>query len=59
MELLFFLIIVILLVVASIIVWRISDWEFIDKFNKGFYQNGYHIYYDRKIINKIVSEECK
>jgi hypothetical protein len=59
MELDFFIIIVSLLVLAGIILWRISDWKSIDKYNQDFYENGYHTYYDRKIIRKIKSEKFK
>ncbi len=51
--LIYLLIIVGLLLLAGIVVWRISDWEYIDKYNRKFYKNSYHIYYDRKIIRKI------
>ena len=52
MELNFFIILAVLLVLAGIIAWRISDWGLIDKYNQRFYENGYHIYYDRRIIKQ-------
>ena len=29
-----------------------TDWEVIDKQNRQFYVDGYHIYYDRKILRQ-------
>ena len=29
-----------------------TEWEAIDKQNRQFYVDGYHIYYDRKILRK-------
>lgn len=29
-----------------------TDWEAIDKQNRQFYVDGYHIYYDRKILRQ-------
>ena len=46
------LIIVCLLLLVGIIVWFTSDWRCIDEYNQNFYKNGYHMYYDRKIIRK-------
>ena len=31
------------------------DWKEIDRNNRQYYVNGYHIYYDRKILRKINS----
>ncbi|MBP1593366.1 MAG: hypothetical protein H6Q12_384 [Bacteroidetes bacterium] len=57
MEFIFFIIIVSLIVLAGIIVWRICNWKSIDKYNQNFYEDGYHIYYDRQIINKKRNKE--
>jgi hypothetical protein len=46
------LIIVCLLLLVGIIVCCTSDWKCIDEYNRNFYKNGYHMYYDRKIIRK-------
>jgi len=46
------LIIVCLLLLVGIIVWCTSDWKRVDEYNQNFYENGYHMYYDRKIIRK-------
>ena len=32
-----------------------ADWKEIDRNNRLYYVNGYHIYYDRKILRKINS----
>ena len=53
MATIIFITIVSLLVLASIIVWVITDWKALDEYNQQFYENGYHIYYDRKIIREI------
>lgn len=53
MAIVIFITIVSLLVLASITVWSITDWRALDEYNQQFYENGYHIYYDRKIIRKI------
>ena len=36
-----------------------TDWEVIDKQNRQYYIDGYHIYYDRKIIKKKEVEQLK
>jgi len=53
MATIIFITIVSLLVLANIIVWSITDWKALDEYNQQFYENGYHIYYDRKIIREI------
>ena len=36
-----------------------TDWEVIDKQNRQFYVDGYHIYYDRKILRQKEVEQLK
>lgn len=50
MATIIFIIIGCLLVIAGVVVWCVTDWKAIDKYNQQFYENGYHIYYDRKLI---------
>lgn len=57
MATIIFIIIVCLLILAGVIVWCVTDWKAIDKYNQQFYENGYHIYYDRKIIAALEQEE--
>ncbi|NCC08901.1 MAG: hypothetical protein EOM31_00045 [Bacteroidia bacterium] len=53
MATIIFIAIVSLLVLAGITVWGKTDWRALDEYNQQFYGNGYHIYYDRKIIREI------
>ena len=36
-----------------------ADWEAIDEQNRQFYADGYHIYYDRKILRQKEVEQLK
>ena len=36
-----------------------TDWKAIDKQNRQFYVDGYHIYYDRKILRQKEVEQLK
>ena len=36
-----------------------TDWEVIDKQNRQYYIDGYHIYYDRKILRQKEVEQLK
>lgn len=36
-----------------------TEWEAIDKQNRQFYVDGYHIYYDRKILRQKEVEHLK
>ena len=36
-----------------------TDWEVIDKQNRQFYVDGYHIYYDRKILRQKEVKQLK
>ena len=59
MTIIIFITTVSLPVLASIIVWRKTDWKALDEYNQQFYENGYHIYYDRKIIRRIENAKLK
>lgn len=50
MATIIFIIIGCLLVIAGVVLWCVTDWKAIDEYNQQFYENGYHIYYDRKLI---------
>ena len=47
MATIIFIIIGCLLVIAGVVVWCVTDWKAIDEYNRQFYANRYHIYYDR------------
>ena len=34
-----------------------TDWKAIDKQNRQFYVDGYHIYYDRKILRRLYPQD--
>lgn len=53
------LICVMLVLVSGIVLWCITDWHAIDESNKRYYVDGYHIYYDRKIIQQMESENSQ
>ena len=36
-----------------------TDWEAIDEQNRQYYKDGYHIYYDRKILRQKEVEQLK
>ena len=36
-----------------------TDWKAIDKQNRQFYVDGYHLYYDRKILKQKEVEQLK
>lgn len=47
-AILIIILIVVLFIVAN---WK-TDWKAIDKQNQQFYVDGYHLYYDRKILRQ-------
>ncbi|WP_277638421.1 hypothetical protein [Bacteroides graminisolvens] len=57
----FFIILLVLFLTIIVSIWLIpTNWEEIDEKNKEFYtQDGYHIYYDRKILRRLQEEETK
>lgn len=53
MELIFIIAVPIIAVVVLIILCLTTDWKAIDEQNQQYYMDGYHIYYDRKIIRQL------
>ena len=41
------------------LVWFKTDWKTIDEQNQQYYIDGYHIYYDRKILRQKEVEQLK
>lgn len=53
--------IIILIVGAALFIfacWK-ADWKTIDEQNRQFYVDGYHLYYDRKILRQKEVEQLK
>lgn len=53
MELIFIIAVPIIVVVGLIILCLKTDWKEIDEQNQQYYVEGYHIYYDRKILRQL------
>ncbi|MDD3039264.1 hypothetical protein [Bacteroides sp.] len=53
MELIFIIAVPIIAVVVLIILCLTTDWKEIDEQNQQYYVDGYHIYYDRKILRQL------
>ena len=53
MELIFIIAVPVIAVVALIILCLKTDWKEIDEQNQQYYVDGYHIYYDRKILRQL------
>ena len=51
--------ILIVIVALFILACYKTDWKTIDKQNQQFYVDGYHLYYDRKILRKKEVERLK
>lgn len=53
--------IIILIVVVALFIFACykTDWKTIDKQNQQFYVDGYHLYYDRKILRQKEVERLK
>ena len=53
--------ITILIVVVALFIFACykTDWKTIDKQNQQFYVDGYHLYYDRKILRQKEVERLK
>lgn len=54
------LIIILMVVVVLFIIacWK-ADWKTIDEQNQQYYVDGYHLYYDRKILRQKEVERLK
>ena len=53
------IIILIIVVVLFIIIYRKTDWKTIDEQNQQYDVDGYHLYYDRKILRQKEVEQLK
>lgn len=53
--------ITILIVVVALFIFACykTDWKTIDEQNQQFYVDGYHLYYDRKILRQKEVEQLK
>lgn len=48
-----------IIVIGFIILWRKTNWKAVEKENERYYIDGYHIYYDRKIIQQMESKSSQ
>ena len=55
MQLIYIIAILFVVLIFFIVFYLKIDWKEIDGNNRQYYVNGYHIYYDRKILRKINS----
>lgn len=55
MQLIYIIAILFVVLIFFIVFSLKIDWKEIDRNNRQYYVNGYHIYYDRKILRKIKS----
>lgn len=53
MELTFIIAVPVIAAVALIILYLTTDWKAVDEQNQQYYVDGYHIYYDRKILRQL------
>lgn len=53
MELIFIIAVPMIAVVVLIILYLTTDWKAVDELNQQYYVDGYHIYYDRKILRQL------
>lgn len=51
----FLMVVVVLFIVTC---WK-ADWKTIDEQNQQYYVDGYHLYYDRKILRQKEVEQLK
>lgn len=53
--------ITILIVIVALFIFACykTDWKTIDEQNQQYYVDGYHLYYDRKILRKKEVEQLK
>lgn len=57
MELIFIIAVPVIAAVALIILCLKTDWKEIDEQNQQYYVDGYHIYYDRKILRQLYNKK--
>ena len=55
MQLIYIIAILFVVLIFFIVFSLKIDWKEIDRNNRQYYVNGYHIYYDRKILREIKS----
>ena len=55
MQLIYIIAILFVVLIFFIVLFLIIDWKEIDRNNRQYNVDGYHIYYDRKILRKINS----
>lgn len=55
MQLICIIAILFVVLIFFIVLSLKTDWKGIDRNNRQYYVDGYHIYYDRKILRKIKS----
>lgn len=53
MELIFIIAVPVIAAVGLIILYLKTDWKAVDEQNQQYYVDGYHIYYDRKILRQL------
>lgn len=53
MELIFIIAVPVIAAVALIILYLKTDWKAVDEQNQQYYVDGYHIYYNRKILRQL------
>lgn len=53
MELIFIIAVPVIAAVVLMILCLKTDWKAVDEQNQQYYVDGYHIYYDRKILRQL------
>ena len=57
MELIFIIAVPVIAAVALLILCLKTDWKEVDEQNQQYYVDGYHIYYDRKILRQLYNKK--
>lgn len=53
MELILIIAIPTIVLMAFVVLYLKTDWQEVERQNQQYYVDGYHIYYDRKILRKM------
>lgn len=53
MELIFIIAVSVIAAILLMILCLKKDWKAVDEQNQQYYEDGYHIYYDRKILRQL------
>lgn len=53
MELIFIIAVPVIVAIVLIILCLKTNWKEVDEQNQQYYVDGYHIYYDRKILRQL------